>query len=105
LERAIAIRENTLGPEHADTTMSVNNPAVLLRKQGDLERARVLSQRALASFEKEFGSEHALTKNTARVTADALDALGRTEEAKALWERYGPVKPKRVNWLVVSCRH
>jgi hypothetical protein len=30
-----------------------------------------------------------LTKESARVTADALDALGRTEEAKALRERYG----------------
>jgi hypothetical protein len=29
------------------------------------------------------------TKDSARVTADALDALGRTEEAKALRERYG----------------
>jgi len=30
-----------------------------------------------------------LTKDSARVTAEALDALGRTEEAKALRERYG----------------
>jgi hypothetical protein len=33
--------------------------------------------------------DHDLTKDSARVTADALDALGRTEEAKALRERYG----------------
>jgi hypothetical protein len=31
----------------------------------------------------------AVHKDSARVTADALDALGRTEEAKALRERYG----------------
>jgi len=39
-----------------------------------------------------------LTKDSARVTADALDALGRTEEAKALRERYGVTSsddPKR----------
>jgi hypothetical protein len=30
-----------------------------------------------------------LTRESARVTADALDALGRTEDAKALRERYG----------------
>jgi hypothetical protein len=30
-----------------------------------------------------------LTKDSARVTADALDALGRTEEAKALQTRAG----------------
>jgi hypothetical protein len=34
-----------------------------------------------------------LTKDSARVTADALDALGRTEEANALRERYGVAEP------------
>jgi hypothetical protein len=36
-----------------------------------------------------LGHDHAWTKDRARVTADALDALGRTEEAKALREQYG----------------
>ena len=31
----------------------------------------------------------------ARVTADALDALGRTEEANALRERYGVTEPEK----------
>jgi hypothetical protein len=35
------------------------------------------------------GPEHPKTKDAARVTADALAALGRTEEAAALPERYG----------------
>ena len=35
------------------------------------------------------GRDHDWTKDSARVTADALDALGRTEEAKGLRERYG----------------
>jgi hypothetical protein len=30
-----------------------------------------------------------LKQDSARVTVDALDALGRTEEAKGLRERYG----------------
>ena len=41
-----------------------------------------------------FGLDHAWTKDSARVTADALDALGRTEEAKALRERYGVTPPE-----------
>ena len=32
--------------------------------------------------------------HSARVTADALDALGHTEEAKALRERYGVTEPE-----------
>ena len=41
-----------------------------------------------------LGRDHAWTKDSARVTADALDALGRTEEAKALRERYGVTEPE-----------
>jgi hypothetical protein len=33
--------------------------------------------------------DHTWTNYSACVTADALDALGRTEEAKALRDRYG----------------
>jgi hypothetical protein len=39
-ERALAIYENVLGPEHPDTAQSVNNLASLLLAQGDLARAR-----------------------------------------------------------------
>jgi hypothetical protein len=38
---------------------------------------------------KVLGRRHSRTKDSVRVTADARDALGRTEEAKALRERYG----------------
>jgi tetratricopeptide (TPR) repeat protein len=88
-ERALAIYEKALGPEHPETARSLNNLAVLLRDQGDFAGAWPLSVRALVIYEKAFGPDHAGTKNSARVTADALDALGRTEEAKALREGYG----------------
>jgi hypothetical protein len=48
-----------------------------------------LSAAALAAHDNVLGRDHVWTKDSARVTADALDALGRTEEAKALRERYG----------------
>jgi hypothetical protein len=41
------------------------------------------------------GLNHRWTKDSARVTADALDALGRTEEAKALRERYGVTQSEK----------
>ena len=56
---------------------------------GRLVGARPLYERALAIFEKALGPDHAQTKDSARVTADALDAVGRTEEAKALRQTYG----------------
>jgi hypothetical protein len=52
---------------------------------------------ALSAHEKVLGQDHGSTKDSARVTADALDALGRAEEAKALREKYGVTeheKPK-----------
>jgi hypothetical protein len=39
-ERALAIREKVLGPEHPDTAMALNNLAFLLHDQGDLSAAR-----------------------------------------------------------------
>jgi hypothetical protein len=43
---------------------------------------------AMAAHDK-YWTEPLLDQGQRRVTADAPDALGRTEEAKALRERYG----------------
>jgi tetratricopeptide (TPR) repeat protein len=78
-ERALAISEKVLGPEHPDTATRASSLARLLRDTGH----------ALAIHEVTPGPNHPWTKDSARVTANALDALGRTEEAKVLRERYG----------------
>ena len=57
-ERALAINEKALGPEHPDTATSLNNLASLLQAQGDLAGARPLLERALAIREKALGPEH-----------------------------------------------
>jgi tetratricopeptide (TPR) repeat protein len=88
LERALAIREKALGPEHPHTAESLNNLAWLLRDQGDLAAARPLFERALAIYENALGPNHRWTNDTARVTAEALDALGRADQAAALRARY-----------------
>ena len=49
---------------------------------------------ALAADDKVFGTERPLDQKSARVTADALDALGCAEEAKALREGYGVTEPE-----------
>jgi tetratricopeptide (TPR) repeat protein len=100
-ERALAIYEKALGPEHRYTASILNNIADLLRAQGDFAGARPLHERALAIYEKALhdkalGRDHPRTKDSARVTADALDALGRTEEAKALRERYGVTEAREM---------
>jgi hypothetical protein len=56
--------------------------------------ALALSETAFAAHDKVLGRSHAWTKDHARVIADALDALGRTGEAKALREKYGLAEPE-----------
>ena len=130
-ERALAIREKALGPEHPDTALSLSNLARVLRDLGEFPEAERLFERATAIGDRALGSGHPLTqrfkshyarlllmtdrprealslaegalavhetangphspwtKNSARVTADALDTLGRADEAAALRARYG----------------
>jgi hypothetical protein len=62
---------------------------------GQPTEALSLGETALTTHDKVLGSDHTWTKDSARVTADALDALGSAEEAKALRERYGgPESPE-----------
>jgi len=88
-ERALAIYEKALGHEHQNTNRTRGNLSGLLLLVGLPTDALALGETALAAHEKLLGRHHPWTKDSARVTADALDALGRTEEAKELRERYG----------------
>jgi tetratricopeptide (TPR) repeat protein len=88
-ERALEIREKALGAEHPDTSLSRANLAVLLLAQGAPARALELASAALSAHEKLLGVAHPWTQTSARVTADALDALGRGEEAAGVRARFG----------------
>ena len=88
-ERALAIYERALGPEHRRTALLRCNLSALLLLMGRATEALPLGETALTAHEKVLGRDHPWTKDSARVTADALDALGRTEEARALREKYG----------------
>jgi hypothetical protein len=89
LERALAIDEKVLGPDHLTTNLVRYNLARLLLNSSNPTEALTQGEIALAANDKVLGRDDAWTKDSARVTADALHALGRTEQAKALRERYG----------------
>jgi hypothetical protein len=55
LQRAFAIREKALGPEHSDTALSLINLAVLYQTTGVHTKAEPLLERALAIREKVLG--------------------------------------------------
>jgi eukaryotic-like serine/threonine-protein kinase len=86
---ASAIYQKVLGPDHPNTNRGRRNLARLLVATGCGAQALGLGQTALAAHESALGRDHAWTKDSARVTADALAALGRADEAAALRERYG----------------
>ena len=57
-ERALAIGEAALGPDHPDVATYRNNLGSVLRALGDLKGARVQLERALAISEEALGPDH-----------------------------------------------
>jgi tetratricopeptide (TPR) repeat protein len=68
-ERALAICERVLGPDHPTTATSLNNLALLLQDQGELAAARPLLERALAISARVLGPEHQATVRSRRQLA------------------------------------
>lgn len=58
VERALAIWEKVLGPDHPDVAASLNNPASLYDSKGKYAEAEPLHRRAMAIWEKALGSDH-----------------------------------------------
>ena len=56
--RALEGNERTLGPDHKDTLILVNELGMLLRAQGKLNEAEPLYRRALEGFERTLGPDH-----------------------------------------------
>jgi tetratricopeptide (TPR) repeat protein len=58
LERALAIREARLGPDHLEVAQSLNDLGSVLRELGELATARTHLERALAIREAQLGPDH-----------------------------------------------
>ena len=93
--RPLFERALTAAPEHRTTNRTRSHMARLLLATGQPNRALALSETALAAHDKLLGRDHAWTKDIAHVTADALNALGRIEEAKALRDKYGVTEAEK----------
>lgn len=87
VERALALAEAVLGPQHPRVATCINNLALVLYDQGDLAGARCLIERALAIREKVLGPDHpdvaASSNRLARILRDQGDRAG----ARLLLER------------------
>jgi tetratricopeptide (TPR) repeat protein len=87
LERALALREKLLGPEHLDVAQSLNNLAALYHAQGQYAKAESLYQRALAIREKALGPVHPDTAASLTSLAGLYWATGAYGKAEPLYQR------------------
>ena len=86
-ERATAIFESALPPDHPDLAESLGAVAILLWTEGEYARARPLLERVLAIREKTFGPEHGSTASALTNLAALLWDMGEYPPARPLLER------------------
>jgi tetratricopeptide (TPR) repeat protein len=86
-QRALAIRETQLGPDHPDTAISLTNLGVVLRALGDLAGAHTNFQRVLAINEARLGADHPTTAISLTNLASVLRDQGDLDGARRLQER------------------
>jgi tetratricopeptide (TPR) repeat protein len=103
LRRSITISEKALGVGHPLTQRHQSRYARLLMMTDRAAQAVGVGQTALATHDRVNGPNHPWTRDSARILADALDVLGRAEEAQAVREKYAierapdrelPVRPE-----------
>jgi CHAT domain-containing protein/Tfp pilus assembly protein PilF len=86
-ERVLEIREKTLGPDHPDVALAVNNLANLFNLKGDFERSEEGYQRALKIREKALGPEHPDVASTLNNLAYLYNEKGDYAKAEQLYQR------------------
>jgi tetratricopeptide (TPR) repeat protein len=95
-ERALAISEKQLGPDHPQTAGSLNNLAGLYRSMGRYESAEPLHLRALAISEKQLGPDHPQTAGSLNNLAELYRSMGRYESAEPLYFRALAISEKQL---------
>ena len=84
--RALAIREQYLGPTHPDTGYhSSRQPAILQRDTGNFVEAEQLCKRVLAIREQLLGPDHPSPANALSTLANLYLAQRRYREAEPLY--------------------
>jgi tetratricopeptide (TPR) repeat protein len=100
-ERALAIFQAQLGPDHPDVARSLNNLGNALRVHGELAAARTHYERALVIFESRLGPDHPDVARALNNLGAVLGGLGELpaardahQRAQVIFEsRFGPDHP------------
>jgi tetratricopeptide (TPR) repeat protein len=93
-ERALAIRERLLRPDHHDVAASLNSLANLYRARGEYAKAEPLYNQALAIREKALGPEHPDVAASLNNLALLYGNRGEYAKAESLHNRALAIKEK-----------
>ena len=87
MRRALAIDEQSLGPDHPNVAIRLNNLALLLQDTNRLAEAEPLMRRALAIDEQSLGPDHPNVAIHLNNLAQLLQDTNRLAEAEPLMRR------------------
>ena len=76
MRRALAIDEQSLGPDHPNVARDLNNLAPLLKDTNRLAEAEPLMRRALAILSRSLGVHHPKTETVVRNYWHMLTQMG-----------------------------
>ena len=100
LERALAIREKALGPDHPAVASALQSLAAVHVELGHYAKAEILMKRALAIVEKAMGPTHPATANLldyyAHILGNARKDAAADAEVKALKARARAIRDAQV---------
>ncbi len=86
-ERAAAIREKVLGPDHPDLASVLTNLGSLARIEGKLDQARAYHERALDIWERALGPDHPDLAFVLTNLGNVATAEGKLDQAHAHYQR------------------
>ena len=87
IQRALAITEETRGPDHPNVAACLNNLTQILQDTDRLAEAEPLMRRALAILESSFGSDHPTVAISLSNLAAVLQDTNRIAEAEPMMRR------------------
>ena len=94
MQRALAIAEKTLGPEHPSVATGLNNLAALYHAQGKYAQAEPISARAVAIYEKSLGPNHPELALALQNRAALMRKMNRKDEAEKMEARAMAIRAK-----------
>ncbi len=92
--RALEIKEKSLGKDHPDVAMSLNNLAGLYHTQGKYAEAEPMYRRALEICEKSLGTDHPDVATSLNNLAELYRVQGKYDKTETMYRRALEIREK-----------